>query len=188
MRRFIPLLFALLVAVPNAASAVAQTGVAQPKSSIDAGTLAAANRLLDAMNYEDLMDRTMTAMIAESERSLPAKLEAAVQQPLPDDLKAKLTTFISDYLRHASIANRAEMRKGTALIYARHFTAAEIDHMVELMRDPVMVKMQARMPQIITEAVALGQANMEREMPAMIEKLKSLVEDYLRTKDEQPAS
>jgi hypothetical protein len=91
-------------------------------------------------------------------------------------------------MRRSASANRADVRKGVLLIYARHFTVAEIDHMVEMMRDPVMVKMQAQMPQIMVESMALGQASMNREMPRMMEELKAVIEDYVRNKGQKPAT
>jgi hypothetical protein len=80
------------------------------------------------------------------------------------------------------------MRQGTALIYVRHFSATEIDHMIELQHDPVLVKMQAELPQIMTESMALSQASLDQETPRMMEQLKAVIEGYERNKGEKPAT
>ena len=102
--------------------------------------------------------------------------------------EAKLTTVISDFMHRLATANRAEMREGTALIYARHFTASEIDHMIELQHDPVMLKMQAELPQIMAESLALSQASLDRETPRMMEQLKTIIEEYERNKGGKPST
>ena len=187
MRHSIPILLAALAASPlSAAPAAPPQAPASPR--LDPAAVAAANRLLDAMNYDQLVDRTMNAMIAEAERTIPQKLEAASGTAIPDDLKAKLTTVISDFMHRLATANRAEMREGTALIYARHFTASEIDHMIELQHDPVMLKMQAELPQIMAESLALSQASLDRETPRMMEQLKSVIEEYERNKGGKPST
>ena len=189
MRHSIPILLAVLAVSPLSAAAAPRAPpqtTASPR--VDPAAVAAANRLLDAMNYDQLVDRTMNAMIAEAERTVPQKLEAVSGTALPADLKAKLTTVISDFMRRLATANRAEMRQGTALIYARHFTASEINHMIELQRDPVLVKMQVELPQIMTESMALSQASLEQETPRMMEQLKAVIEEYERNKGEKPAT
>lgn len=188
MRHSLPILLAALAASPLSAAAPATPAQAPVSPRVDPAAVAAANRLLDAMNYDQLIDRTMNAVIAESERTIPQKLEAASGTALPEDLKAKLTGVISDFMRRLATANRAEMRQGTALIYARHFTATEIDHMIELQRDPVLMKMQSELPQIMTESMALTQASLDRETPRMMEQLKSVIEEYERSKGEKPAT
>jgi hypothetical protein len=188
MRLLVPLCLAASAAAVQPLAAAPVAPAARP-ASVDPAAIAAANRLLDAMKFEELLDRTMTAVIADAEKTIPARLEAAAKEPIPADLKAKASALIVDFMRRAATANRAEVRKGTALIYARHFTAAEIDHMAEMMRDPVMVKMQTAMPQIMTESMALSQANIDREMPKMMEELQTLLEQYSPDKGgQQPSS
>lgn len=173
---------AAVLAVTPIAPALAAPPPVASTTKVDPAAVAAAGRLLDAIHFDQLLDRTMDVMIAQAEKTLPEKLQAATDEPIPDDLKAKVVGVIEDFMRRTSTANRAEIRKGTALIYAHHFTAAEIDHMAEMMRDPVMIKMQAELPGIMSEAVTLSQASVDRETPQMIEQLKSLIEDYAKTK------
>ena len=188
MRHSTPILLAALAASPLSAAAPAAPPRASVSPRVDPAAVAAANRLLDAMNYDQLIDRTMNAMIAEAERTIPQKLEAASGTALPNDLKAKLMSVISEFMHRLATAHRPEMRQGTALIYARHFTATEIDHMIELQHDPVLVKMQAELPQIMAESMALSQASLDQETPRMMEQLKAVIEGYERNKGEKPAT
>jgi hypothetical protein len=60
--------------------------------------------------------------------------------------------------------------------------------MIELQHDPVLVKMQAELPQIMTESMALSQASLDQETPRMMEQLKAVIEGYERNKGEKPAT
>ena len=77
--------------------------------------------------------------------------------------------------------NMPNLRKGTALIYASRFSAVEIEQLTVLQRDPLMVKMQREMPQIMAETIALSQAMVRREMPRLVEEIKAIVEDHIKT-------
>ena len=150
--------------------------------------MAAAERLVDAINYDSLMDRTVAAMIADQQKSFPQRLEAQVGKPLPDDLKAGIFELIATSIRTAMSESRADMRRGTALIYASRFTATELDHLAAMQRDPVMIKMQSQLPQIAAESAALGRAAVEREQPRMLEAIKKYFERYEREKGWSPGS
>ena len=171
-------LFALALSSPGVSLAAPPTPIAATSAeaaAIDPAALSAANRLLDAMDYDRLVDRMNEAMIGEAKRSIPARIEVMTGQSLSPELRDKLIATMVQSLLRVSNDNRAALRRGTALIYARHFTAPEIDRMAELQKDPVMVKMQTKLPLILAESMALSSAAMEQEMPKLIEQLKQLV-------------
>ena len=166
--------------VTSGVSLAAPSTPAEPRpaaATIDPAALAAADRLLTAMDYERLVDRLNESMIGEAKRTVPERIERMTGKPLDPDLRDKLVTAMAQSLLRMTRDNRASLRRGTALIYARHFTAPEIDRMVELQKDPVMIKMQAKMPLIVAESMQLSSAAMEQEMPKLIEQLKKLVVD-----------
>src|SRR4051812_37418546 len=103
MRRSLPILFAAATAISSSAlgapAAAPPAPASQPQAVVDPAALAAANRLLDAMKYDQLIDRMMDAMIADAERNIPTRLETMAKTSLPEDLKAKLTTIISNDMR-----------------------------------------------------------------------------------------
>ncbi len=183
-------IFALSLVI--ASPAVAEPSSPSPATSspgvADPAALAAAERMMDAMNYDKLIDDMMTAMVAQARLSIPEQIEKMAEQAgeeLPADFKERLVAIVVGSLERSTKGKTAELRRDTALIYARHFTAAEIDRMTELQKDPVMVKMQAKMPAIMAESMAMSQKTLAEEMPRMIEDVKQMVAEYkaLQEKD-----
>jgi len=80
------------------------------------------------------------------------------------------------------------LKRGTALIYAKHFTAAELERLAKLQSEPVLVKMQTEMPQIATESMALSQAMAASGNATLQARIKAAVEDYYRSKGEKPGT
>jgi hypothetical protein len=140
--------------------------------------VAAAERVLEAMNYDAVQEQTIASFIADAERSLPARLEAAADSPIPAELKVRLSGTIAKAVRRSFEANKAESRKAVVLIYAHHFTTEELDHLAQLQKDPVLVKMQREMPAIMTESVAVITAQVQRDMPKLVEELKQVIAEH----------
>jgi hypothetical protein len=185
MRRSVVRLFATIacfIALPAVAQAQGPGTPADPKA------VAAAEHLLDAMNYDRVADQTIDAMIADAQKTLPARLEEGSKTPLPPELKTKISEAIVAWVRNSTAENRAGMRRACALLYARYFTAAELNHLAELQKDPVLIKMQTRMPEIMTETMRLSQAAVARDMPKLRARLQSIIEDYARSNGEKPAT
>jgi hypothetical protein len=179
---------AIVAGICMTAPVLAAQAAAPAQSAPDPARLAAADRLLDAMHYDSLIDRTTSAYIAEAEKTFPGQLEQKLGKPLPADLKDQLFAVIASSIRHAMTDNRAQLRRGTAMIYASRFTPAEIDHLIVLQGDPVMIKMQQELPQIMTESVALGEAAMQREMPKLATSIEQVVKDYYASEKARPAT
>jgi hypothetical protein len=183
---------ALAISSPALAAQPAATAPAPPAATaVDPAALAAAERLMDAMNYDKLMDQMMDAMVAQAKKSIPAQMDKMAQQTgksLPADFREKLTNLVMDSLFRITKENKGILRREMAKVYARHFTVAEIDRMAEIQKDPVMVKMLAKMPEIAAESVAISQTMMADEMPRMLEDVKKMVADYLAQQPDADAS
>jgi hypothetical protein len=178
---------ASLKIVSALALSLAAPAMAAP-SAPDPARMAAADKLLDAMHYDSLIERTSSAYIAEAKKTFPAQLEQRLGQQLPKELKDKLFAVIAQTIRKSVDENRVELRRGTAMIYASRFTTAEIEHLTRLQSDPVMVKMQQEMPQIVTESAALGQAALQRELPGLTSSIEQVVKDYYAEQKASPAT
>lgn len=168
--------------------ACSQAAIAEPAAAPDVARMAAADRLLDAIHYDDLTNRTVEAIIAEAQKSFPQQMEERLKEPLPADLRDKLFAVIANSIRRATTQNRANIRRGTAMIYASRFTTAEIERLIEIQRDPVMAKMQVEMPQIMAESAALGRAAVQAEMPQMAKDIEQVVKDYFAANGGSPPS
>jgi hypothetical protein len=166
---------------------VSGPALADPASS-DPVRIAAAQRLLDAMHYDSLIDRTLDAVVAETQRTIAARLNQGLDQPVPADLMMKIQTIAESHLRHAIGDHRSELRRGTALIYARHFTTDELDRLAILQSDPAMAKMQAELPQITAESMALSRGLVDSAKAGLEEELKAAVLNYLQHKGDKPPS
>jgi len=168
-------LFALAIAAPLQAAP-------------EPARIAAAGRLLDAMKYEETMDRTVDALISEQKRVFPQQLERVLGSAPPAELVAKVQQAIETHVRVAFARNRAKNREGTALIYASHFTAAELDRLAKIQVEPVMAKMRSELPGITAEAMALSMAGMQSEEADMRKDIENIVKEYLDTHGKQPSS
>lgn len=170
-------------------SALALAAMAPPGSAgPDKGRIAAAGRLLDAMHFEETMDRTVDALIAEQKRAFPQQLERILGTAPPAELVAKVQQAVETHIRVAFARNRAKNREGTALIYAKHFTAAELDRLARFQSDPVMAKMRAELPTITAESMALAMAGVQSSEGEMRRDIEKIVKDYLESRGKPPSS
>lgn len=157
-------------------------GAAVPAAAApDAARVAAAERMLDATDYDATVARTVDAMIVEQQRQFRTRLEQQTGQAVPDALATRLFAEIEVAIRSAMARHRKTVRDGTALIYANRFTAAELDRMAVLQADPVMVRMRKELPGIMTESMMLSRAMLDSELPAMKQRIEAVVLDYVRT-------
>src|SRR4051794_21065517 len=108
------------------ASSPAAAVPANPPAIADPTRIAAAERLLTAMHYDTQMDRIIEAVIGEVEHSIDRDLNTTLNQPLPPDVVAKIKTIADRHMRATFSDHRPELKRGTLLIYARHFTAPEL--------------------------------------------------------------
>lgn len=168
-------IFAAVLTASAAAGVYAQPAPAAP----DPAAIEAANRMLDVLDYEKLTQRTLDALVTEAQRTLPQRLEASSGRTLPADLKKRLGELLGQSVTQTFQRNKAELKRGTALIYARHFTAAELAHLTKLQSDPVMRRMQLQMPQIAAETLALTQAALEKERPQLLADIRKLIAEHM---------
>jgi len=168
-----------------AAIVLAVPAQAQPAAP-DAARVAAAQKLLDAMHYDNLLDRTLDAVVVETQRSIAENLNKGFEEPIPADLLAKIQGIAEIHLRRAIGGHRAELKRGTALIYAKHFTTDELARLAVMQSDPVMARMQAEMPEITAESLALSNGIVDSAKAGLEDELKAAVLDYVKSKGKTP--
>jgi len=166
---------ALLFQVPAAAAPSAQQ-------------IAAAERLLKAQDYDSTLDHTMNVMIEEMKRSFPQRMNAGQPEPLAPEFIAKLEEMVERHLRVHFAKNRAKMKRATSLIYAEHFTVAELDRLAAIQADPVMRKMQKEAPKIAADTMGLAQAAWAEAEPALRAEIEAAAREYLKSKGETPGT
>jgi hypothetical protein len=154
----------------------------------DPARIAAAERLLDAMHYDRQVDRTLEAVTAQIDRSIDTELKNGLTETLPPDVVNKIKGIAATHMQAVFKEHGPELKRGTALIYATHFTVSELRHLAELQSDPVLVKMQQELPQIAADNMALTQSVISQESDKVRDEVLAVVQEYLRTKGSQPTS
>ena len=165
----------LLVPVPAAAAPSAEQ-------------IAAAERLLKAQDYDTTIDHTMNVMVEEMKRSFPQRMNANQPEPLAPEFIARLEEMVERHLRVHFAKNRAKMKRATALIYADHFSVAELDRLAAIQGDPVMRKMQREAPKIAADTMGLAQAAWAEAEPALRVEIEAAAREYLKSKGETPGT
>jgi hypothetical protein len=163
-------------AVPTAAQTRDAVSPVAASQSIAPAQLAAAERVLDAMNYDALTNKTVEALAAEAHGQIMAQFEGNPDVPVSRSKIDRLSSTVVQFMRSAFATHKARIRRGTALIYARHFSVEELDRLAVLQRDPVMRKFQSELPQISAELMALSNAIMSAEQP----KLRAAIQEILQ--------
>lgn len=178
------------------AFAILAAGVPRPASSVpapvttvrvDPAALAAADRMLTAMGYDRMMQRTCDAMAAQMGPMLKKGIESKTGETVDDALITRLTKIETDFLRE-TLVNAPQIRKAYATLYASKFSVAELDHMAELYRDPVMRKWSEVAPELAAETMPLIQGVVESHRTDLEQKLASAVVDYYSSKADKPDS
>lgn len=177
-------MFRLIAAAFLTASAVAASA-APPSAAASANEpqrLSAARKLMEVMNYDANIDRTVDTLIKQIQNDLPAQMETAFGQALPADVITRLQGVVEVHFRKAIADHRDDLRRATLLIYAKHFTTAELARLAEIQRDPVMAKYQQEMPEIAAESLKLGRALTGAEIPKIQEEAKAILEEYVASR------
>jgi hypothetical protein len=86
------------------------------------------------------------------------------------------------------LVNSPDIRRASAVIYATHFSAAELDHLALLYRDPVMRKWSRVGPDAAAELLPLIQGLAESHRQELEEKVKAAVLEYYSQKAARPDS
>lgn len=159
-----------------------------PRTRVDPARIAAAQALLDAMHYDRQIERTVDAIIVEVDRSIDKDLSAELSEKLPPELVTRIKGIAETHMHGLFKEHGAELKRGTALIYASHFTVPELHHLAELQSDPVLVKMQDQLPKIAADNMALTQAVISKESDKVREEVIAAVQDYLQKKGSKPTS
>src|SRR5690349_5459939 len=179
------LLIGAALALVLSSPAVAQE---PPRTAVDPSRIAAAEALLDAMHYDRQIQRTLDAIIVEVDRSIDKDLTEGMAEKLPPELITRIKGIAETHMHGMFEEHGAELKRGTALIYATHFTVPELRHLAELQSDPVLVKMQDQLPKIAADNMALTQAVISQESDKVREEVIAAVQDYLQKKGSKPTS
>lgn len=163
----------VLVALLLAAAPAAPAPAADPK------TIAAANRLMDATGYDKLMTSTIDTMIAGQRAQLEQSLRSKMGDEVDEVLIAKVGDFIGNEIRAMFRENGPQLRQAYALLYAKYFTAEELDRLAEIQRDPVMQKSVQRTPEMLNDVMTLMRGIVAKREEDMRARMIKMITDHM---------
>ncbi len=152
---------------------------AAPDPAADPRALAAADKLMDATTYDKLMDDTVETMIAGQRAGMADRLRQSMGDQVDEELIAKVGTFIEQEIRAMFRENKAPLRKAYALLYAKNFTAEELERLTVLQSDPVMQKSLKVLPGMMNELMTLMRGITDKRRDGMEERLHDLIAKHM---------
>lgn len=103
-----------------------------------------------------------------------SKLGVQMMHAMTDSLKAAMPNVPDDWwARFMAEVDPEDVTAIVVPIYDRHFTAEEIDAMLEFYRTPVGRSLIAKMPVVVQESMAAGQAWGKRLAEEILEELEA---------------
>lgn len=178
------LMVSLAFAAPAAFAQSAATVAPATPGPAEPAALAAANEMLASMNYRVVaagmlgqMRQSMPAMIrqgAEASINNNPKLDAPQKKVALEKMNVELTKAASmlDSL-FTDPAMLDDLLRGTAQVYARHYTVNELRQIAAFYKTPVGAKMLATMPQVMGESMQMGQNIVMPRIAAIMQKVQA---------------
>ncbi|MQR01776.1 DUF2059 domain-containing protein [Glaciimonas soli] len=177
--------FALILSVPGFAQTPATTSVTSAAAPIDPATAQAVRNLLEVMKFKQLMANTFSQAIKtmpETMRKMSieqingnAKLtltqkqaELAKAEKTIPEVTDKLNALFNDPAMYD------EMAQAMIPLYARHFSADEIDQITAFYKTGVGAKMLTIMPQLTSESMQISQQ-------IMMPRINKLIASYAQS-------
>lgn len=158
----------LIIALVLAAS------VCSPVSAQDEQSLAAAQRLMSILS-ESMLNDVVNASFTPMWANLQSSLSGKVDQPTLDELKSETHRVMLKFVTNA-------MTKAPA-IYARHFTADELEQLIAFYNTPVGKKTRSELPKVMGD---FSTAVMIPMVPAMQSELQTSIAYVLKKHDVRP--
>ena len=149
------------------------------ENSATQAALEASYRLLDSTGYDEQLKATigpMSLLVFDEMLSQNMKKEGI---ELEGELKQKLRAAFAEEMGQVVEEFSRDSRIEAALVYARYYSATELDRLSEIYRDPVMQKSLTVGAQLQTELMSVGMDNMRKHQPGIEQRMKAVVEDYL---------
>ncbi|MGB0084121.1 MAG: DUF2059 domain-containing protein [Rhodomicrobiaceae bacterium] len=137
---------ALFLLCAGAAPALAQAGTSAPP--VDEAKLKAARALLESTNADAQFSTIIPLMFNQMRRSLP--------EPGPNQKEQAEEVF--NEIEKQFLERHTEIIDQIAVLYARRFTAEEMNTLADFYRSPIGQKFVTAMPELAAEAMTLGNA------------------------------
>lgn len=175
MKRALPWLALLPLGGPAVAAQPAP--VAPVVAAPDPAALAAARRLIVATDMQQqlraVVPQVVDAVTAQARGTFKAKA-------MPDELQAKIQVAVHENIAEMTDAFTPAVQDQLALVYARNFSAADLNHLADMLADPVMVRFRAGTPALLKESLPIIMAALAPKQQQFQKRIAGIVADWLR--------
>jgi hypothetical protein len=175
----------LAIAAALLAPDAGQPAAASPQSAqrpADPAALAEAIRYLDGEEFDSEVLRSAEMNLELQMQTTFDEIRKRSDEDVPEDLLEQLRSLTQEHVRTTLQTEMASIKRQAALIYAAHFTAAELVRLREISADPVMIKARKQNKSIEPQLIALGVRVMEPYEEDLQAKILRLVTDYFTAK------
>jgi len=175
----IPLIAGLSLILSTAVHGQSPATESKTENSATEAALEASYRLLDSTGYNEQLKATIgpmslmvfDEMLSQSMTKEGVELEYELKQQLRAAFAEEMDQVVEEFTRDSRIE--------AGLVYARYYSASELDRLTEIYRDPVMQKSLTIGPQLQAELMTIGMDNMRKYQPGIEERMKAVVAQYL---------
>jgi hypothetical protein len=164
---------------------------ATPAYAQDAEATAAARELFESMNYRSMMIDAMQQMSRGVGGSIRAGAEAAINGNPNISAEEKTKALLKvEAVLPKMVASMQETMSDPALVddilaetiplYARTYSADELNQIAAFYRTPIGVKVLATMPKLTGEGMQIGQRLMMRRIGPMMQKMQQNMQEEMQ--------
>ena len=160
----------------GAALALSAPAMAQGVAMPDTAALAAARDLMAATDIRGQLKAIGPSLAKAVDEQMKSMFSDG---QMPSGLQKQLTGIMADYLGSMDEIYTPELIDQLANIYARRFSADELRHVAEMMKDPVMIRFREQTPAITADLLPLVLEAVKPRQAALLAKVKSTVAQWV---------
>jgi hypothetical protein len=153
--------------------------LAQPvfaRTDGEAAKLVAARELLKASDIQGQM-KLLGPRVAEG---MGAQIRQMFEDSkVPEGLGGELTAATQAYVATMDSMFTPELIDRIAVIYARHFSVDELEHLTAMLEDPLMVRFRNETPGLLAEMMPVLFEAMRPSQQKFQERIKQIVVDWI---------
>lgn len=151
--------------------------VAPAASTPEAAALAAAREFMSVNDVNGQMHALMPRIAQAASAQMQQQFG---ENKMPDGLAAQFGAALQAYMGTLDSAFTPQVIDRIAVVYARHFSAADLHHLSALMGDPVMARFRTEMPNVMGDMLPVLMSALKPQQDAFQAKMKQIVADWIR--------
>ncbi|UOQ52668.1 DUF2059 domain-containing protein [Hymenobacter cellulosivorans] len=163
MKQLLTLVLALTVALPLAAQTATPSAASAPVAAVSAKQRQAAEELLQAMNMEQNMNKSIDQMVTMQVQ----------QRPDMKSVEPELRTFMTKHMSWATL------KDDMVQLYAAEFTEKDLRSLTTFYKSAAGQKLLDKQPELLRATMQMGQQRLQQNIP----ELQQLIEKKMQSQD-----